>query len=110
MSDRDAFDYYDDPNNREPAEGPPQRRRGRALTEHVPVRFPASTVTTVRELAEADGMSVSAWIRHTVEREVVRRTGPGLPAETQTDARAAVDRLRQDLVVLTAALDRSDSR
>jgi hypothetical protein len=108
--DAEAFEYYDDPSKREPAEGPPRRRRERALTQHVPVRFPASTVATVRELAEADGLSVSAWIRHAVEREVDRRAAPELSAQTQTDARAAIDRLRHDLAELTAALDRGESR
>ena len=109
MSDRDteAFEHYDDPSNREPTEGPPRRRRARALTQHVPVRFPASTIAKVRDLAEGDGMSVSAWIRHTVEQEVARR---GAAERGTTDARLAVERLRQDLAELTAALDRGESR
>ncbi len=109
-SDAAAFEYYDDPSRREPADGAPRRRRQRALTQHVPVRFPESTIEKVRELAKTDGMSVSAWIRRTIERELAGRTGPDLPAATQTDARAAVQRLRQDLAELTAALDRSESR
>jgi hypothetical protein len=112
MSERDteAFEHYEDPTKREPVEDRPRRRRDRALTQHVPVRFPASTIATVRELAQDDGMSVSAWIRHTVEREAVRRTGPDLPAETQTDTRAAVERLRQDVAELAATLERSEWR
>ncbi len=112
MSDRDAeaFAHYDDPGKREPAEGPARRRRGRALTQHVPVRFAASTISKVRELAEGDGMSVSAWIRRTVERELARRGAPASAGETQTDARAAAERLREDLAELTAALERSESR
>jgi len=113
MSDRGtgAFEYYEDPTKREPTEGPSRRRRDdRALTQHVPVRFPASTIATVRELAQGDRMSVSAWIRNTVEREVAKRTGPDLPAETQTDAHAAVERLRQDIAELAATLERSESR
>ena len=108
MSDRDAeaFEHYDDPSRREPAEGPPRRRRKRALTQHVPVRFPASTIATVRELAEGDGMSVSAWIRHTVEQEIARR---GASERGTTDTRRAVERLQQDLAELTAALERSES-
>jgi hypothetical protein len=109
MSDSDAttFEYYDDPSRREPADGPPRRRRQRALTQHVPVRFPESTIQRVRDLAEADGMSVSAWIRHTVEQEIVRRGASGRGA---TDTRRAVERLQQDLAELTAALDRSEPR
>jgi hypothetical protein len=108
--DAEAFDYYDDPANREPADGPPRRRRERALTQHVPIRFHAATVDAVRELAGADGMSVSAWIRHAVEQEVARRSRPELATRTQTDARAAVDRMRQDLADLAATLERDDSR
>src|SRR5215213_3208560 len=97
MTDRDveAFEHYDDPARREPAAGPPRRRRERALTQHVPVRFPASTVETVRELAEADGMSVSAWIRRTVERAVAQRAAPEPATDLPTDTRAAVERLQQ---------------
>ena len=109
MSDRDAeaFEYYDDPSKREPVEGPPRRRRNRALTQHVPVRFQASTIASVRELADADGMSVSAWIRHTVEQEIARR---GASERGTTDTRRAVERLQQGLAELTAALERSESR
>lgn len=112
MSDRDAeaFAHYDEPDKREPAEGPVHRRRRRTLTQHVPVRFPASTISKVRELAEDDGMSVSAWIRHTVERELARRGASGPGGEVQTDARVAAERLREDLAELTAALERSESR
>ena len=110
MSDREAFDYYDDPTKRESAEGPPRRRRESALTRHVPVRFPTSTVETVRELAKADGMSVSAWIRHTVGREVARRSAPEPTTKTEPDVRGAVERLRQDVAELAATLEGSESR
>jgi hypothetical protein len=105
--DAEAFEHYDDPANREPASGPPRRRRERNLTQHVPVRFPATTVEAVRELAEADGVSVSAWIRRTVERAVNERTAAG---ESPSDARVAVERLQRDLADLAAALERSESR
>jgi hypothetical protein len=109
MSDRDAeaFEHYDDPSKREPADGPPRRRRPRALTQHVPVRFPAATIATVRDLAQGDGMSLSAWIRHTVEQEIARR---GASERGTQDIRLAVERLRQDLAELTSALDRDESR
>jgi hypothetical protein len=109
MSERDAeaFEYYDDPRHREPAEGSPRRRRVRALTEHVPVRFPASTIATLRGLAEADGMTVSAWVRHAIEQEITRR---GAAEQGTTDTRRAVERLQQDIAELAAALDRAGSR
>jgi len=43
------------------------------LTEHVPVRFPAGTIAAAKHLAAAEGVTVSAWIRREVEREVGRR-------------------------------------
>lgn len=75
MSDPDAeaFEYYEDPARREPPPGRPRRHRDRALTEHVPVRFPAATIKAVRALAEADGLTVSAWIRRAVERAIGRQ-------------------------------------
>jgi hypothetical protein len=107
VTDRDAeaFAHYEDPARREPAAGPPRRRRERNLTRHVPVRFPASTVDAVQELAEAEGMSVSAWIRRTVERAVDERAA----SENVPDARIAVERLQRDLADLAAALERSES-
>lgn len=111
MSDAEAFEHYDDPANREPAPGPPRRRPERPLTQHVPVRFPAETIEQVRRLAEADGMTVSAWIRRAVER-TLRQQGTGAlePAEAGEDARTVVERLQRDVAELAAALDRSESR
>jgi hypothetical protein len=109
MSDPDteAFEHYEDPARREPAPGKPRRRPDRALTEHVPVRFPAATIEVVRELAETDGMTVSAWIRRAVEAAARIRTSPptGHSAEQAHDV---VERLRKDLNDLAAALERPD--
>jgi hypothetical protein len=66
-------------------------------------------VEAVRELADADGMSVSAWIRRTVERAVEERTTPGGVTQGPTDAQAAVMQLQKDLADLAAALERSES-
>ncbi len=112
MSDPDAeaFEYYDDPARREPAPGRPRRRPERALTEHVPVRFPAATIDAVRQLAETDGMTVSAWIRRAVEAATQGRTGApkGDSAESNEQAHVVVERLRKDVDDLVAALERSD--
>jgi hypothetical protein len=70
--DADAFEYYDDPAHREPATGEP-RRRARGIARHVPVRFPADTIEAVCPLAQADGMTVSAWIRRAVDFAVRQR-------------------------------------
>lgn len=59
------------PANQVPA-GSAQRRKAprRPLTGHVPVRFDDTTIAAVKERAEAEGMTVSAWIRRLVAREL----------------------------------------
>jgi hypothetical protein len=112
-SDRNAraFDHYDDPAHREAAPARPRRRPDRPLTEHVPVRFPAETIAEVRRLAEADGMTVSAWIRRAVDRTVRRQMNADMePVEDGDNARMVVERLQRDIAELAAALDRSGSR
>ena len=110
MSDAEAFEYYEDPAKREPAPGAPRRRLERPLTQHVPVRFPAETIEQVRALADADGMTVSAWIRRAVERAVCERGAAGVEIERGDDARVVVERLQRDVAELAAALGRSESR
>jgi hypothetical protein len=111
VRDAEAFEYYDDPAKREPAPGRPRRRPTRPLTQHVPVRFSAETIERVRTLAEADGMTVSAWIRRAVERTLRERGAAGVgPAAGEDDARAVVQRLQRDVAELAAALERSASQ
>ena len=111
MSDAEAFEHYDDPARREPAPGAPRRRSERPLTQHVPVRFPAETIEQVRRLAEADGMTVSAWIRRAVERTLRQRGAvPTGRAEARDDARTVIERLQRDVADLAAALERFESR
>jgi predicted DNA-binding protein len=111
VSDAEAFEHYDDPAKREPAPGTPRRGSERPLTQHVPVRFPAETIEQVRRLAEADGMTVSAWIRRAVER-TLRYSGAAVAerAEGGDDTRTVIERLQRDVADLAAALDRSESR
>ena len=61
-------DFYADPTNQTP-QGPARRRRSK-LTELVPVRFPPETLEMIRDAAEADDRSVSAWIRRAVDHEL----------------------------------------
>jgi hypothetical protein len=110
VSDADAFEYYEDPAKREPATGPPRRRPDRQLTHHVPVRFPAETIEQVRRLADADGMTISAWIRRAVERAVRQQGLVDVEQIEGGDARAVVERLQRDVAELAAALARSESR
>ncbi len=69
--DATAADFYADPANQVPV-GPARRRTAprRPLTGHVPVRFDDKTIAAVKERAEADGMTVSAWIRRLVASEL----------------------------------------
>jgi hypothetical protein len=75
----------------------------------VPVRFPAETIDEVRRLADADGMTVSAWIRRAVERTLRQQRVAGTERVSR-DARAVVDRLQADVAELAAALEHSESR
>jgi len=67
-----AAAYYEDPAHRQ-LSGHGQRRPLGRLTTHVPIRFSAQIIERVKELASADGKTVSSWIRDVVEREVLRR-------------------------------------
>ena len=110
MSDAEAFEHYEDPTKREPAPGPPRRRPERPLTQHVPVRFPAETIEQVKRLADADGMTVSAWIRRAVERALRQQGLAGIERLEGDDAREVVERLQRDVADLAAALTRAESR
>lgn len=72
------------------------------MTGHVPVRFPAETPEEIRELAEADDLTVSAWIRRAVDRTLRQEGG--------SDARTIVRRLQRDIADLAAALERVEPR
>ncbi len=76
----------------------------------MPVRFPAATIDVVRKLAEADGMTVSAWICRAMESVAHSRTGvlTGESTESREQAHVVVERLRKDVDDLAAALERSD--
>lgn len=78
MTREEEYDFYADPKNQAP-QGP-ARRRGRGLTEMVPVRFPPDTLAAVRERADHEDRSVSNWIRRAVEQELA---GPGAPPAGQ---------------------------
>lgn len=105
--DAEAFEFYNDPARREPAPGSPRRRPGRMLTQHVPVRFPATTIESVRRLAEVDGVSVSAWIRRAVENAVKQRAGGASSGGGNVDdSLEVVQRLRRDVDELAATLEK----
>jgi predicted HicB family RNase H-like nuclease len=68
MTRQEEHDFYADPENQTP-QGP-ARRRSSKLTELVPVRFPPDTLAKIRDAADADDRSVSAWIRRAVDHEL----------------------------------------
>ncbi len=68
MTPQEEHDFYAKPENQIPR-GPGRRRKSK-LTELVPVRFAPETLERVRDAADADDRSVSAWIRRAVEREL----------------------------------------
>jgi len=86
MKDDEVAKHYEDPANRHLA-GPPRRRqisRPQTLSNHVPIRFNAGTMAAVQTIAHGDGMTVSAWIRSIVDRELARR----LPSQTVSSVAA----------------------
>jgi len=72
MTRQEEHDFYADPENQMP-QGP-ARRRNSKLTELVPVRFPPDTLAKIRDAADADDRSVSAWIRRAVDHELEHAT------------------------------------
>lgn len=70
MTPNEEYAFYSQPENQVP-EGKPRRRRAR-LSEPIPVRFSPASLAAIRERAEADDRSVSAWIRRPVEHELDR--------------------------------------
>lgn len=78
MSEKDdaAAAYYADPAHRM-SEGPGYGLPGRParLSSHVPVRFDRDTIAAIKQFSDEDGMTVSAWVRRLVKREVERRAG-----------------------------------
>ena len=73
MTDAEAWAHYSKPENQTRGEGPALRppRMGGA----VPIRFHEATIEQIRVLADADGLTVSEWLRRLVEREISTRSG-----------------------------------
>jgi hypothetical protein len=98
----------------EPQPAPEPADDGESLSGHVAVRFPADLIAAAKQLAAAEGMTVSAWIRREVEREAARREqpAPGLAAARPLDAdfmaevMAERDQLRRALENVFTVLDR----
>jgi hypothetical protein len=69
MNDQEAYEYYLDPEHLKPA-GPGRKPERPALTSMVPVRFPPEAIEAVKAVAHDEGITVSAWIRRLVQREL----------------------------------------
>lgn len=70
MTPDEEYAFYARPENQEPQGAP--RRRSRRLSAPIPVRFTDEQLDAIRQRAEADDRSVSAWIRRAVEHELDR--------------------------------------
>lgn len=72
MTDEEAFEFYNDPANRQPD---PNGRivRRKPLGDSIPVRFPTSTLEQIRTVADADGVTVSEWVRQAVADALTQR-------------------------------------
>jgi hypothetical protein len=76
MTDEEAWEYYSKPENQRRGEGPVVRPpRPTRMKDAVPIRFHDATIEVVKEFAEADGVTVSEWIRRLVNREIEVRRG-----------------------------------
>lgn len=98
-----AWELYNDPVRRQAAAGPARTPRRPSLSAQVPIRFDPEMVAAVGRAAEGDGMSVSSWIRHLVDKELARRAGSAGPADP-TSAQAALESARRALTDLERAL------
>ena len=66
MTPEEEYEFYGRPENMEP-QGPARRRR-QPMAATVPVHLPPKMLERVTVAAEADGRSVSSWIREAVAR------------------------------------------
>lgn len=103
MSEKDdaAAAYYSDQAHRM-SDGPGHGLPGHpaCLSDHVPIRFDRDTIAAIKQFSDEDGMTVSAWVRRLVRREVQRRAS--LRART-AQAGAVVFHLDPGAVASTTA-------
>jgi hypothetical protein len=101
VDDREAHDFYADPAHLA-VSGPGRKRQGQNLAAMGSFRLAPEIAETVKERASAEGITVGAWLRRLVKRELDE---PGthtldLDVEGGGTARLPVDALER----LTAAL------
>jgi len=70
MDDREAYEFYEDPEHLKPA-GPGRKRNAPRLTTMNSVRFAPEVIEAVKAVAFEEGVTVGSWIRRLVQRELV---------------------------------------
>jgi hypothetical protein len=98
-----AWAHYNDETLREVSPEHARTPRRPSLSAQVPIRFSPGMVAAVGRIAESDGMSVSSWIRHLVEKELSRRDASSGPTG-RAAAQAAIETARRALGELENAL------
>jgi hypothetical protein len=73
MDDREAYEFYKDPEHLRIIGRGRKPRRWVRLTEVLSIRFTAATLGGAKKWAAEDGVTVSTWIRLAVAREEERR-------------------------------------
>lgn len=94
MSDEEANEFYADPENQRTAPGPAVRPPRPSLGGSIPVRFSPAMVEAIKRLADAEGLTVSAWVRRSVDGELSRCSGVG---DQPTDVADELERLARRL-------------
>ena len=97
-TDEEAWEYYSKPENQWRGEGPVVRPpRPTRMKDAVPIRFHDATIEAVKDFADADGVTVSEWIRRLVNREIEARRGEpsGDGAEIADELERLARRLRR---------------
>lgn len=69
MNDKEAYEFYANPENLKIA-GPAHKRQGQRLTTMSSVRFAPEVIEAVKDLAFKEGITVGSWIRRLVQREI----------------------------------------
>ena len=96
MTDEEAWEYYSKPQHQDMGEGPVVRPpRPTRMKDAVPIRFHDATIEAVKEFADADGVTVSEWIRRLVTREIDARQGR--PATEDAQIADELERLARRL-------------
>jgi hypothetical protein len=96
VTDEEAWDYYSKPEHQQMGEGPVVRPpRPTRMKDAVPIRFHDATVEAVKEFADADGVTVSEWIRRLVNREIEARRGQ--PSADDAEIADELERLARRL-------------